>query len=695
MSPVADGVAIGPDAPTAGDTPAADDALVTRAGDLAVTALMLLPGALVVFTGFNAGGYFPGTPAVAAIVVSQILLVRVLQSRNPFAGLAPMTLVAIAALGSYALLTLLSAFWSHAVSRALIEFDRAWLYLLILVLFGTVRASTEDLRWLVRGLLLGVSIVCLAGLISRVLPDVWHTAPDVANQRLSFPVTYWNTLGLLAALGIVLAFHLTCTLGERRLVRILAAAVLPLLAGTLFFTFSRGAIAAGAIGLIVYVLVARPRGLLSGVLASAPATVALVVVAYHANLLDTVHPTTPAAVAQGHRVALAAGVCAAVCAGLRAIFAIGLDPRLRRIAGGALMSRHTRLAVIAGALAAVLVTGIALGVPHSLANDWNRFISGAATHGSHDLRQRLTDPSNDGRTDLWRVALRGFEASPLHGHGAGTYQTLWERNRPHFAFTINAHSLYLQAMAELGVLGLVLLLVLVGAVLYGLGVRARASQRSLYGALLACGVVWALRAGVDWDWEMPVVTLVFFAVAGVALSPRKESASGRGWVPGYRGRLILGLLCLGSVALPVLIIGSQVRLGDAEHALYASNCTKAAPAARSSIGWLGVRPEPYEIAGFCDLQRGLPRQAVSEMRQAVHHDPGSWETYYTLAIAQAASGIDPRPSATRALRMNPFEPLTRQEAKEFRTPRPTDWVKRAAIVRTAALASNDLSIVPS
>ena len=91
----------------------------------------------------------------------------------------------------------------------------------------------------------------------------------------------------------------------------------PLLAATLFFTFSRGAIAAGAIGLVVYVLVARPSGLLSGVLATVPATVVLVVVAYHANLLDTIDPTTPAAVSQGHRVALAAGICAAVCAGLR------------------------------------------------------------------------------------------------------------------------------------------------------------------------------------------------------------------------------------------------------------------------------------------------------------------------------------------------------------------------------------------
>ena len=83
------------------------------------------------------------------------------------------------------------------------------------------------------------------------------------------------------------------------------------------------------------------------------------------------------------------------------------------------------------------------------------------------------------------------------------------------------------------------------------------------------------------------------------------------------------------------------------------------------------------------------------MKRAVHYDPGNWETYYALALAQAAAGIDPRPAAARALRMNPLEPLTQQEVREFRTSSPTEWVKRAATVRAAALASNDLSLVPS
>jgi len=674
-----------------------DDGAVpaTGTGRLAVTALMLLPGVLIVFTGFNAGGYFPATPAIAAVVLTQVLMVRIVRSRTPFQGLAPVTLVAIAALGLYTLMTLLSALWSDSDGRALIEFDRAWLYLLILVLFGTVRARTEDLRWLIRGLVIGASVVCLAGLISRVLPDVWHTAASVSNERLSYPVTYWNTLGLLAAVGIVLALHLTCTLDERRLASILAAAVVPLLSATLFFTFSRGAMAAGAIGLVAYVLVARPGGLLSGVLATLPASAALVVVAYHANLLDTVDPTTPAAVSQGHRVALAAGICAAVCAGLRAIFTVSLDPRLRRIAGMVSMDRHTKRAAIASVVAATVVVTFALGAPHSLAHDWDRFIGGATPRGGNgDLRQRLTDPSNDGRTDLWRVALRGFSASPLHGYGAGTYQTLWDRNRPRFIYTINAHSLYLQTLAELGLAGVALLLILIGAVLVGLGSRARGARRSLYGALLAVSLVWVVRAGVDWDWEMPVVTLGFFAVAGAALSQR-AGARGRGWVPSLPSRLILSLLCLLTLAIPVTIIGSQSQLDDAEHALYASNCATADAAARSSLGWVDIRPEPYEVIGFCDLQQGLPGQGVAAMREAVRHDPGSWETYYALAIARAAAGIDPRSVAQRALRMNPFEPLTRQAARELKTSSPILWVRRARSLRAAALASNNLSTAPS
>jgi O-antigen ligase len=685
---VANGIAIGV------ETRDVQDTSVVSLGELGLIGLMLLPGALIVFLGFNAGGYFPGTPAVAALVLTQILLVRIVQARHPFEGLAPMTLVAIAALACYAVLTLVSGLWSHSMSRALVEFDRAWLYLLVLVLFGMVRASTDNLRWLIRGLVLGMSIVCISGLTTRLLPNVWHTAPGVSNERLSYPVTYWNTLGLLAALGIVLSFHLSCSLSERRVVRVLAAGVLPLLALTLFFTFSRGAMLACGVGLVVYALVARPRGLPSAMLAVIPTTAVSILFAYHANLLDTLDPTTRRAVAQGHHMALVAGACVLVSMAARLLLASMLDPRLRHWTRRPRLDAALKRGAVPAAVAVALLAFFALGAPHALAHDWDRFIGGASTTvRGGDLRQRLTDPSNDGRTPLWQVALRGFRASPLHGVGAGMYQTLWDRERSQFAYVINAHSLYLQAMAELGVPGLLLLLVLVGATILGLGLRATGPRRTLYGALLAAATVWALHAGVDWDWEMPVVTVGFFAIAGLALSVSRQAGSG--WVPSHNTRLVLALLCLATVALPVSIIGSQTRLGQAEHALYASDCAAATPAALSSIGWLDVRPEPYEIVGFCDIQRGRPRLAITAMREARSHDPGSWETYYALAIAQASAGIDPRANVEQALHMNPREPLTREAAKQLGGSSPTGWVRHAGVVRAAALKSNDLSIVPS
>jgi hypothetical protein len=671
-----------------------EGAVESRSG--AVVALLLLPGALVVLLGFNAGGYFPGSTAIAAIVLTQVLLVRILQAERPFAGLGGAALPAILALAGYAAWTLASALWSHSPSRALIEFDRVWLYLLVLLLFASVGTGRARLRWLIRGLVLGATVVCTAGLLSRVAPDVWHTAPDVANQRLSYPVTYWNALGLLAALAIVLATHMTSSLEERPVVRALAAGVLPLLGATLFFTFSRGATAACAVGLVAYALVGRPRALIGGVLASAPASAVLVVFAYKANLLDTVDPTTRAAVSQGHGVALAAALCCVAAAGVRLTLARTLDARLAERGGArSPRGRNARRFALAASGALALVLLLAASVPARLAADWHRFASGAVPHGTHgDLRQRLTDPANNGRTDLWRVALDGFEASPAHGSGAGTFQVLWDRSRPRFIYTIDAHSLYLQAMAELGAPGVALLAIAIGWALLAMWRRARGRRRSVYGALLAVGLVWALHAGVDWDWEMPVVTLPFFAAAGLALGSARRDGDG-GWTPTHNTRLTLALLLLGTLILPVLLIGSQRRLGDAEHALYAGDCATASGAALSSIGWLDVRPQLYEVLGFCDLQRGFPQLGVQAMRTAVSYDPSSWEGYYGLAVAQASAGVDPRASVRRALRLNPHEPLAREALTALSSGAATAWVTRAGALWASALRSSDLSIVPA
>ena len=109
---------------------------------------------------------------------------------------------------------LLSLTWSHAPGRAFVESDRALLYLLVVVLFGSIARDSRRIAWAVRGVVLGIVVVCTCALITRVLPDVWPIGPNIYENRLAYPITYWNTLGLLAAIGCVLALHLTCSLRE-------------------------------------------------------------------------------------------------------------------------------------------------------------------------------------------------------------------------------------------------------------------------------------------------------------------------------------------------------------------------------------------------------------------------------------------------------------------------------------------------
>src|SRR4029453_15843494 len=94
-----------------------------------------------------------------------------------------------------------------------------------------------------------------------------------AVTRLEQPLGYWNSLGAFAAMGILLA--LGVALRTRSLVaRALAAASLPILACTLYFTFGRSAwIALGLALLTALLFDARRLQLVTGMAVLAPAPV--------------------------------------------------------------------------------------------------------------------------------------------------------------------------------------------------------------------------------------------------------------------------------------------------------------------------------------------------------------------------------------------------------------------------------------
>jgi hypothetical protein len=633
---------------------------------------------LTVALGFRAGGFYAGVTALAALVLALGLALRVLVAGRPFAGWSGGLALASGALALYAAWTLASVAWSHAPARALVEFDRALMYLLVLVLCGLTPTRPRDISRLLLGVAAALCVICIAGLLSRLLPDLVDASPNIVSERLSFPLTYWNAMGIAATIALVLLTHLAASGAESRVVRVGAAALVPAVAVTLFLTFSRGAIWVLPVGLVAYMLLAQPRGLLTAAPAAGlPAAVA-VYVAYGADALTKSDWATSATAAdEGHKLLAVVAACTVAAAVLRGLGLL-IDARVQRIRVSPPRLRAARWGLVALTVVALAAGALAANAParvDSIRHTWE--------HGTYlqtaNLRDRLLSASDNGRIAHWHVAADTFAAHPLLGTGAGTYRLSWELRRT-ATFQVNdAHSLYLEVLSELGVPGLVFLLVAIGTVLAGGARRLRGAERHAHAAVLAAGLVLLIHAGVDWDWEMPAVFLWFFAAGGVILAAR--AGSERAPVPGRVARLLGGLACLLVALTPWFIAWSQGPLNDAVRAFYRGNCPTAVDAALTSSERLAVRPEPFEVVGWCDVRAGQGRLAVAALSSARDRDPDNWAYAYGLAVARAVNGEDARPLADLATRLNPREPLARDFARRMRAAKSP--ARRRAIAQRA------------
>jgi O-antigen ligase len=635
---------------------------------------------LTVFLGFSAGGFFPGATAIAALVVCLLTVLGIMLVSRPFESFTPGLLVPLALLAGFAVGTLVSAAWSDASGRALLEFDRALLYVLVFAFFGMLVPGKRRLEWGLRGFVVAAVAICGAGWITRVAADVWPISLDVQPERLSFPLTYWNALGLMATLAIVACVHLSSGERQSRLTRTLGAAAVPLLASTLLLTFSRASLALAVIGVLIYAAIARPRRLLSTLVAVVPATAVALVASYRAVLIASAHFASPPAVAQGHRLAFVVGLCVGGATLLRFLL-LRFDGRLEAWRPPEVSAR-TKTGVAAGIVAIMVAITLALGVPSRIETQYRDFVHGNAVGHHQDPRARLTSSGNNGRIPQWDVALDAFEAKPLAGSGAGTYQLLWAQHRPYLFTVIDAHSLYIQVLGELGVVGILLIGGALIAILVGLARRMRGEERHVYAAVLAIAVVWAIHAGVDWDWEMPAVTLWLFALAGLGLAkPVGERSRATAIEPGRMVRIVAAL-CVGVLAVtPAAVAVSQSNLNAAVSAFDRNDCGTAINSALDSLDALKVRPEPYEVIGYCDARLGQDHLALLTMENAVSRDPNNWETHYGLAIARAAAALDPLPQLRLARRLNPLEPMIQEEIRSMTNKGPLQWKRRAKAAR--------------
>ncbi len=623
-----------------------------RAHPLAALAAAVVIAGATFAIAFDGGAYALTSRHTVAVLLLWLLAVGVGFGFWPTARVPVAALVVGALLAAFASWIGLSTLWSPSIEKSFLEFDRAVLYLTVFVIAVVSTAGTAGLRAWLRGFAAGIALVGVLALVSRLFPEQFAETSAIglaelypsAGRRLNYPVEYWNALATLIALGLPCLFW-AATTERRAVVRGLAILPVPALATALYLTSSRGGIAVSVLGVVVFAALARRwRALGAIVIAAATAIPTVVAVTEREALIEG--PLEPGAVAEGRSVALiVAAACLVAAVAHAGASSIRLDLRRSGTALG-------WAAAAAGAL--VLIVGMVAADP---VDRLERFkaVPAAPTAESQSVQGHLADDSGNGRWQLWESAAAQFRDHPITGEGAGTYEAWWAENGSLATFVRDAHTLYLEVLGELGVVGLVLLVAALGiglAVGIMRTVQADSRRRVAYAALVAVVIAWLVEAGIDWMWESTVVTLVAVACLGLLVGPASRrqpeepwSPRGKGWLAARIGVAVVALVLAGAQAVPLVgqvqIERSQaaVRAGDGQEAL------DAAVAARRIQPWAA---SPHLQVALVEELRGNLRAAQTAIRRALARDERDWRLH--LIEARLETKLENFDAAAESLR---------------------------------------------
>jgi hypothetical protein len=588
--------------------------------------------AAVFYAAWEDGSYSVASRSAIAIVVWWTIVVAVAARVWPLEPVPKGAVLTGSLLAAFALWDLASTVWAASAEKAYAEFDRTALYLGVYVL-AVIAVDRRRRADVVDGLTAAIAAVGVVALLSRLFPGVFpsrgvSTLLPSASTRLSFPLDYWNGLGIFVALALPLL--LRWALADDRVRRVAALAAAPALGAVVYLTSSRGAALALASGVGVFV-VAQPRRwrALAAAGVGAAGSAAAIAVAEHAH---------GAVAAIG--IAL---VCAAAAACFEAVPSLEASRRLRT-AGVVLV-------------AAAVVVGV-YGAARAL-EGFTRLPAGDAGAG------HLFGGGGSGRWQFWTAALDEFESAPLHGRGAGSYGAWWLQHGSFRYFVQNAHSLYLETLGELGIVGFLLL---VGALAAGVAVavgrllRSGGRERALIAALLGSLTAYLIGAGVDWMWELTAVTLVGVFVLGLLTGPATATTGAAAFAP---GRLAAGLAVVVAVAVVAaeavsLLADVEVRRSQAD--ARAGDLRRAQSRALDATKLEPWAATPYLQLALVDEARGDLTSARGSIREAIRRDDSDWRTWWIAAridhrLGRTAAAAR---SLARARHLNPRSPLFSQ-----------------------------------
>jgi O-antigen ligase len=561
-----------------------------------------------------------------------------------------------------ALLSALSSFWSGSVELSAIEADRVLVYLGFFLAAFLVAQTDARAQRFAEGLTIALAILALLGLASRLLPEVIDVASGFgAGPQLRYPLDYWNANGVAFGIGVALLLWASRN-AELAWLRWASAALLPAVLLALYFTFSRGGLLALAVATACLIVLSRDRLWLLGTLAVGALGVLPAVLATQARRAISDNVPLQQTIDEGGEVLL----FALVGVGLALLLFAGLRRLERR--GGGLTGRALALSRSPATLRGVAIGAIVLAIGAAVAVG-GRAADEFSDPGADlvDPKDQFTDLSSAGRADLWSVAADSFGERPVLGVGAGAYEFAWEEHRSIDRTVRDAHSLYLEAFAELGLLGGLAVLALVGALLWTGFAAWRAAaldpRRDLYAALLAACLAFAVGAMFDWFWEIAALGAVFLLAGGALVAVRCRQLSpvaAAGGGDERRGaRLVVAGLVVAWLSV-VALVGPMLverELDASRDALEAGNVAAAvnhAETARSIEPWAA---SPYVQLGLAaEAQEDYPTAAL-RYTQAIDREERNWQLYYLRSRVEGAAGDEAAAQADieEARRLNPLE----------------------------------------
>jgi hypothetical protein len=540
-------------------------------------------------------------------------------------------LTAVAALVLLAGWEALSIAWSAVPPLARDEALLTVFYAIVLLIpWLTIRNRLE-------GLLAIAAVAAASGLLAVGVGIVLRFGSDQADHfysgRLSFPISYPNAQAAVFLIGFWPAIVLAALRGGPVLARALALAAATAIASGWLTAQSKGGVLAIAVSAaLVFGLSPMRLRLLP------PALVVAVLSALAYRPLTAPFPSGGVADVKhaGATILVLTGIGGA--AGLAYALA---DRRLDLGPGAVRRAGQASLVLFAAAVVVFVAVFFARVYHHGWFEDqWRSFKHEAPqTSASSHLLQL-----GSYRYDIWRVGLHEFEHHPLAGIGSRGFGPAYLRLRNSPDTPARAHSLELDALSELGIVGFVLLAGGLTLAFLPLVPRMRAVDPAATAAFAGCSY-WLVHASVDWIWTVPACGVPFFLLlgAGSAGGERRELAS-RVSLAAAAATVLVALVGF----VPPWLSARATSSGD----LHAARQLDP------------LSPDPYVAQA---ARAATPQAALAAWQAAVRKEPRVVELRYDLALAylRARKLERARAQLLVARRLDPREPRIQEGLKNL------------------------------